>query len=105
MYLRFESCVPNSKGIYPGVYALANGLARGGRLTDSEYLRWKETNAFLDAAYTSPDIYLRMPGAQLTSWYIEHSAPHLLESISFYTGLLDTLIFICSISTTIQQRP
>ncbi|GAA1046963.1 hypothetical protein GCM10009567_12110 [Rothia amarae] len=89
MYLRFESCVPNSKGRFPGVYALANGLAHTGRLTETEYNQWKLTNACLDGAYTSPGIYKEMPDVGLTSWYIEDSAPHLLDSMSFYTDLLD----------------
>ncbi len=89
MYLRFESCVPNSKGRFPGVYALANGLAHAGRLTETEYNLWKLTNACLDDAYTSPYIYKKLPDAGLTSWYIEGTAPHLLDSMSFYTELLD----------------
>lgn len=89
MYLRYESCVPNSRGLFPGVYALANGLARAGKLTESEYRQWKETNELLDAAYVSPTVYQELPDDALTSWYIEDSAPHLLESMGFYTDLLD----------------
>lgn len=89
MYLRYESCVPNSRGLFLGVYALANGLARAGKLTESEYRQWKETNELLDAAYVSPTVYQKLPDDALTSWYIEDSAPQLLESVGFYTDLLD----------------
>lgn len=89
MYLRYESCVPNPRGLFPGVYALANGLARAGKLTESEYRQWKETNELLDAAYVSPTVYQKLPDDALTSWYIEDSAPQLLESVGFYTDLLD----------------
>ncbi|WP_346843791.1 hypothetical protein [uncultured Rothia sp.] len=68
---------------------MANGLAHAGRLTETEYNLWKLTNACLDDAYTSPYIYKKLPDAGLTSWYIEGTAPHLLDSMSFYTELLD----------------
>ncbi|MDO4916289.1 MAG: hypothetical protein Q3974_01535 [Rothia sp. (in: high G+C Gram-positive bacteria)] len=89
MYLRYESCVPNFRGFFPGVYALANGLARAGKLRESEYQQWKETNQLLDRAYLAPEIYIQLPDDALTSWYIENSAPHLLDSMEFYTDLLD----------------
>lgn len=89
MYLRYESCVPNSRGLFPGVYALANGLARAGKLSESEYQQWKETNQLLDRAYLAPEIYNQLPDDALTSWYIENSAPHWLDSMEFYTDLLD----------------
>jgi hypothetical protein len=35
-YLRFESARPNSRGAYPGIFGLANGLTRSGRLSPAD---------------------------------------------------------------------
>lgn len=92
-YVRFEAAVPNSRGTYPGVFGLANGLARSGRLSADDWAWWRAANDWYDAAYPDPatvDPTLfdkgRHPG--LTCWFCD-SAEHLLRRLPGYLALLD----------------
>jgi hypothetical protein len=92
-FIRFESATPNLRGTYPGVFALANGLARDGRLSEAD-TRWlRVSNARCDAAYTDPttvvpDCYDRTlnPGAK--AWF-KDTADELVELTAGYLDLLD----------------
>ncbi|UXN25973.1 hypothetical protein N8D74_03575 [Curtobacterium flaccumfaciens] len=92
-FIRYQSAVPNRRGRFPGVFALANGLRRGGQLTEAE-TRWlREANARATAMYTDPttvqpDCYdeIRNPGAR--AWFAA-DAVELLEMVSPYLELLD----------------
>lgn len=53
-YIRFQSPTRSPRGHYPGVFALANGLAREGRLTPEQWSFWRTNNDWYDAAYTDP---------------------------------------------------
>lgn len=92
-YIRFQSAVPNRHGRYPGVFAMANGLARSGLLgpTDGEWLR--AANAHMNAAYPDPtgitaDCYdpQMNPGAR--AWF-KGDASELIEAARAYLHLLD----------------
>lgn len=89
MYIRYESCVPNSHGRFPGVFALVNGLARNGTLALEDYSLWKKRNAELDMTYPQPGIYQELNDKSLTSWFREENAQELLTAIKFYIQILD----------------
>ena len=56
MYVRFEALKKNSRGIAPGVFALANGLAHSGALSDEDFAWWRANNDWMNGAYTDPGI-------------------------------------------------
>jgi hypothetical protein len=92
-YVRFESAVPNGRGGYTGVFGLANGLARSGRLSAADRAWWRAANDWYDAAYRDPALVdptlfdrTRHPG--LTCWFLD-SAEHLLGRLPGYLDLLD----------------
>ncbi|WP_457964671.1 hypothetical protein M1E17_00485 [Arthrobacter sp. D1-29] len=92
IFVRYQASAPNARGRYPGIFALANGLARGGRLSGEDWASWRAANDHYDAAYTDPSTVDRSvydphinPSAQ--SWF-KGSAAHLLEGVAFYTDLL-----------------
>ncbi|MBT1542746.1 hypothetical protein KK103_13330 [Curtobacterium flaccumfaciens pv. flaccumfaciens] len=92
-FVRYQSAVPNRRGRFPGVFALANGLQRDGRLSAAE-TRWlREVNLHATAMYTDPttvqpDCYdeTRNPGAR--AWFAA-DAVELLEMVGPYLELLD----------------
>ena len=94
MFIRFESAVPSASGRYPGVFALANGLARDGLLTDEEH-EWLVGNndwfehAYTDPGLTDPLIFDRAVHPHTACWFKQESAGHLLERLTGYLALLD----------------
>jgi hypothetical protein len=93
-YVRFQSAVPNRHGRFPGVFALANGLARSGRLSAADRAWWQAANAEMDALYPDPatrdaTVYdeARFPAAQ--AWFKAGPAPHVLGRARGYLDLLD----------------
>jgi len=92
-FIRFQSAVPNRHGRFPGVFALANGLAWDGVLSPEDHAWWVAKNARGDALYTDPTsvdptVYDRTinPGAR--SWF-KVTAHELLSITSDYLRLLD----------------
>lgn len=93
MFIRFQSAVPNGRGTYPGIFAMANGLRDAGLLTDDD-ARWvQRENALGNRSYTDPstviaDCYDRglNPGAR--SWF-KDTAVDLVQMAYRYTALLD----------------
>ncbi|MFJ6179904.1 hypothetical protein [Streptomyces sp. NPDC092295] len=53
-YVRFQGTVRDPRGHFPGVFALANGLARQGVLTDEQWSFWRAGNDWYDANYPDP---------------------------------------------------
>ncbi|GGV19884.1 hypothetical protein GCM10010245_33790 [Streptomyces spectabilis] len=88
-YVRFESPQRHERGHFPGVFALANGLARAGRLTAAQQRFWRAGNDWFDAAYPTPDAAFydpeRYPGA--VSWF-KSTATHLIERVPGHLELL-----------------
>ncbi|HEX4728049.1 MAG TPA: hypothetical protein VH298_09640 [Jatrophihabitans sp.] len=90
-YLRYESTVPNANGRHPGIFGLANGLARAGRLTDADWTWWRANNDWLDAAYPDPatvDPSLFDGSVPVSCWF-KSTAGHLLARVPGYLDLLD----------------
>lgn len=92
-FVRYRSAVPNRRGTYPGVFALANGLAADGRLDPADHAWWVATNAVGEQLYTDPSAvdptcYDRElhPGA--AAWF-RSSATELLDLSAQYLDLLD----------------
>ncbi|NED97325.1 hypothetical protein G1H11_18675 [Phytoactinopolyspora alkaliphila] len=79
--------------MFPGVFALANGLAHAGALSPDDYAWWRAANDHGDAAYTDPstvdpacfDRELN-PGA--VSWF-KSTATSLISTCDGYLALLD----------------
>ena len=93
VFLRVQSAVPNRRGTFPGIFALANGLRDAGLLTPRDEQSVQAWNAHGERAYTDPSTVVRdcydptvNPGAR--SWF-RHDATALLEMTRLYTDLLD----------------
>jgi hypothetical protein len=92
-FVRFQAGNPNSRGCYPGIFALANGLARDGKLSDKDWAAWRKANDHFDSAYTDPStvdkrIYDRAINPLAQSWF-KPTATALIVGVQFYTDLLD----------------
>ena len=93
VYLRYQSAAPNRRGVYPGVFAMANGLATEKCLSPDDLSWWRAANQratrlYIDPSTVVPDCYDTElnPGAR--SWYRE-SAHELLALTHSYLELLD----------------
>ncbi|GAA0621151.1 hypothetical protein GCM10010174_44900 [Kutzneria viridogrisea] len=89
MFLRFQSPTPNRRGVYPGIFALVNGLGFAGELTEAEEEFRRVNNAWYDAAYTNPStvdpaVY-RTPLA--ASWF-RMTSTGLVDRIAGYLEIL-----------------
>ncbi|MFI8824683.1 hypothetical protein [Streptomyces sp. NPDC053431] len=91
-FVRFQGTVRGPRGHFPGIFALANALAREGRLSEEQYRFWRAANDWYDAAYpdpsaTDPTVYdeARNPGA--VAWF-KATATHLLDRVPGYLDLL-----------------
>ena len=92
LYIRYESPTPNSRGAHPGIFALANGLARSGRLSATDWSWWRSNNDWLDAAYpdpatVDPTLFDRTKNPIVTCWS-KDTATHLLDRVDEYLKLL-----------------
>ena len=93
MYRRFQSAVPNRHGRFPGVFAMANGLAREGLLTPADHAWWAAENDRGDQLYPDPSTvdpacYDRTlnPGAR--AWF-KDTATELIAVTAEFLALLD----------------
>ncbi len=91
-YVRYQAVVPNGRGTYPGIFALANGLARSGRLSPEDWAAWRDANDRADAAYTDPStidasVFSREVNPTAQSWF-KATATHLLADVGYYGDLL-----------------
>jgi len=92
-YVRFESMAPNARGVHPGVFALANGLAQSGRLSSDEFGWWRASNDWFNVAYpdpatTDPSVFDKSAHPFATCWF-KSTAGHLLARVPDYLDLLD----------------
>ena len=90
-FIRYQSAVPNRRGRFPGVFAMANGLRNEGLLSEADKQWLQVANA--NEAYTDPttvvaDCYNSElnPGAR--SWFKAEST-QLLDMTAAYLDLLD----------------
>lgn len=91
-YLRCQGLQLDSRGVFPGIYGLANGLARADKLSPQDYLWWQAANAFGDAAYPDPsalhpEVYNRQINPHAQAWF-KTSAKHLIAYTAGYLVLL-----------------
>ena len=92
-FVRYQSAVPNRRGRFPGIFALANGLRDTGRLTDTDR-RWlaaaneRAEGLYVDPSTVEPGCFddIRHPGAR--SWF-RTGAADLLTMSAEYLDLLD----------------
>jgi len=92
-FVRFQATQLNTRGIYVGIFGLANGLARNGKLSDEDYQWWQNANAWYDVAYPDPNlidptVYDRTHNLHAQAWF-KTTAVHLLARIPGYLNLLD----------------
>ena len=92
--MRFQSAVPNRHGRYPGIFALANGLARDRLLTPEDHQRWRGANDRMNAAYahptqTDPQCYDPQLHPHAAAWFKTEPAADLIAQTRFYCDLLD----------------
>lgn len=92
MYIRYQASVPNHRGIYPGVFGLANVLAHKGKLNDTEWATWRSGNDWFNEAYPdptklNPDVYDPQVNPRAAAWF-KGTATHLLERVDPYLELL-----------------
>lgn len=92
-FIRYQSPVPNHRGVHLGIFALANGLGHGGELSAAQHAIWRAGNDWYDAAYpnpsdSQPEIYDRGLNPGAVAWF-KDSAQHLLERVEPYLSLLD----------------
>ncbi|WP_203181704.1 hypothetical protein [Streptomyces pratensis] len=91
-YVRFQGTERHPRGHFPGVFVLANELARQGRLTREQYRFWRANNDWYDANYPNPtdvdpDVYDREihPGA--VAWF-KSSSLDLIGRVDGYLKIL-----------------
>ncbi|MGO4145256.1 hypothetical protein AB4Y77_09250 [Paenarthrobacter sp. YAF11_1] len=92
-FVRYQSTEVNTRGICVGIFGLANGLAKTGKLCDEDHRWWQTANAWYDAAYPDPNladptVYDRTINPHAQAWF-KTSAAHLLKRIPGYVDLLD----------------
>ncbi|MEW1750709.1 hypothetical protein ACIQU1_21440 [Streptomyces angustmyceticus] len=92
LYVRFQGTTRSRRGHFPGIFALANGLAQQGKLTDEQYRFWRAGNDWYDAHYTNPShvdptVYDRELNPGAVAWFKTH-AVHLIERVAGYMELL-----------------
>ncbi|WP_336048366.1 hypothetical protein [Streptomyces sp. CA2R101] len=92
LYVRFQGTRRNRRGCFPGVFGLANALAREGKLSDEQYRFWRAGNDWYDAHFTNPSdidptVYDRDLNPGAVAWFKAH-AVHLIERVDGYLELL-----------------
>jgi hypothetical protein len=103
-YVRYQAVIPNRRGTYPGIFALANGLAASGKLSEEDRAAWRRANDRADCAYTDPatvdaSVYDREINPTAQSWF-KSTATHLLANLRFYEDLLQRYGIECQILTS-----
>lgn len=90
-FVRYCALEPNARGVRPGVFALANGLANAGRLSAAEHSWWRESNDWYTAAYPLPPahVYDRETNPGAVSWFKAGTSAHLIDRLDGYLRLLD----------------
>ncbi|KWR73373.1 hypothetical protein RN04_03775 [Arthrobacter sp. W1] len=92
-FIRYQSTQPDHRDVHLGIFALANSLGRGGKLTAAEHAIWRAGNDWYDAAYPNPSrahpaVYDHEANPGAVAWF-KGSAGHLLARVEPYLRLLD----------------
>jgi len=93
LFVRFQSPAANARGVHPGVFALVNGLAASGLLTEEEERFRRSNNDWFSQNFTDPSevdalVYDREVNPGATAWFAL-SSPHLVERVDGYLAILD----------------
>jgi hypothetical protein len=91
-YVRFQGTVRNEQGASPGVFGLANRLARAGKLSTEQYQFWRANNDWYDANFPNPSdvdplVYDQETHPGAVAWFKSSS----LELITRVDGYLELL--------------
>ncbi len=91
-YVRYQAAIPTRRGTYPGIFALANGLAINGKLSAGDWAAWRQANdradrAYLDPATVDAAVYDRAINPTAQAWF-KSTAKDLLAHLDFYEDLL-----------------
>lgn len=92
-FVRYQSTRPNSRGVHPGIFGLANVLGRDGNFSATQQVVWRTGNDWYNEAYPDPsdrypDVYDHQINPGAVAWF-KSSARHLLERVEPYLVLLD----------------
>ena len=92
MYIRFQSLHPNARGTHPGIFAVANGLARDGVLNEVDAAWWRTSNDWGNAAYPNPSeadptVFDRALNPSAAAWF-KTSATELVEYARGYVEMV-----------------
>ncbi|WP_053739596.1 hypothetical protein [Nocardia sp. NRRL S-836] len=93
-YIRYEAAQACPGAAPTGIFGLANGLARSGRLTPEDWAVWRAGNDWYDAAYpdpgaVDPTLFDKSVHPVVSCWFREAAAAHLLVRVPVYLDLLD----------------
>ena len=80
VFVRFEAAHANTHGVRPGVFALANGLAKSGALSAAEYSQWRSSNDWFTASHPDPSrsdaaVYDRTMNPGAVAWFKASATP------------------------------
>lgn len=92
MLVRYQSPSANARGVHPGVFALVNGLAADGLLTDEQEHFHRTTNDWYNATFTNPTdvdalVYHRTLNPGAVAWFKAEST-HLTDRVEGYLDIL-----------------
>ncbi|POH73172.1 hypothetical protein [Arthrobacter glacialis] len=92
-FVRYQATQLDERGIYDGIFGLANRLARNGQLNAEDYQWLQDANAWYDDTYADPNlidptVYDRTHNPHAQAWF-KISATHLLARVPGYLNLLD----------------
>ncbi|MEU8900368.1 hypothetical protein [Nocardia sp. NPDC048505] len=93
LFVRFQAAAPNRGGWFPGVFALVNGLAWAGRLTEGQERYRQRENAWyrenlLDPSASDPAVYDREAHPGAAAWF-KATAGEMISRVDGYTAILD----------------
>ncbi|RII16951.1 hypothetical protein DSC45_14405 [Streptomyces sp. YIM 130001] len=93
LFVRFQSTTRGPRGRFSGVFGLANGLARAGKLDEAQHCFWRTSNDWYDANFTNPadvdpTVYDARINPGATAWF-KATAVHLIERVTGYLDLLE----------------
>jgi hypothetical protein len=92
LYVRFQGTTRSERGHFPGVFALVNGLAREGRLSEEQERFRRTNNDWYDANYANPSdsdptVYDHQLNPGAVAWFKVSSA-ELIKRVDGYLEIL-----------------
>ena len=87
-FVRYQAVSPTRRDLFPGILALANGLANSDRLNPEDWTAWRRANDRADAANLDPmtvdaSVYDRAINPTAQSWF-KNTATNLPADQHFY---------------------